>query len=130
MQPVHSVEYELTTEMATTIHRALVRREMRRGWRRDIPNLIGAAIFAILIITLGLTGLLMPGFGAGLLCVVALFIFGALYRRWSLSHAASTTVLLTLQTSDRRVRIEFADERVRLETEFFRGEGAWTELEE
>jgi hypothetical protein len=37
---------------------------------------------------------------------------------------------LALQSPDRRVRLEFSAERVRLETEFFRGEGAWTELSE
>jgi len=35
-----------------------------------------------------------------------------------------------LHTTDRRVRIEFAEDRLRMETEFFRGEGAWTELDD
>src|SRR5205823_10118342 len=98
MQPLHSIEYELTTELATTVHRTLLRRELRRGWRRDLPTFAGALIFAVLIVALGLAGLLMPGFGAALLCVVALFVAGALFRRWSLSNAASATVLLALQT--------------------------------
>lgn len=33
-------------------------------------------------------------------------------------------VALALHTTDRRVRVEFDEERVRLETDFFRGEGA------
>src|SRR4051812_17674252 len=55
---------------------------------------------------------------------------GTWYRRSALAGSASATVLLALQSSDRRVRIEFDHERLRMETEFFRGEGAWTELDE
>jgi hypothetical protein len=38
--------------------------------------------------------------------------------------------VLALHTPDRRVRVEFWEERVRLEMEFFRGEGNWEELDE
>src|SRR5205807_2501752 len=58
MEPIHSVEYELTGELAMEVQRCLLRWELRRG------------------------------------------------------------------------RIEFAEERIRRETEFFRGEGAWTELDD
>ncbi len=130
MQPLHAVEYELSSEMATNIHRALLRWELRRGWRQDLPVFIGALIFAGLLIWLSLQGWILPGVGGGLMCVVMLFVVGAIYRRRALSYSAVMIPLLALHTSDRRVRIEFWEERVRLETEFFRGEGAWTELDE
>src|SRR5262249_26172650 len=67
---------------------------------------------------------------AGLMCVVMLFVIGAIWRRWAAASGAGALFLIVLQSSDRRVLIDFTDEHVRLETEFFRGEGAWTELEE
>jgi hypothetical protein len=130
MQPLHAIEYTLTTEMATTIHRTLSRWQWRRDWRRDVPTLIGGLLFAALISWLALEGWMLPGFGAGLLCVIALFMMGAVYRRWALCSYAAVTALLALHTSDRRVRIEFDDKHLRLEAEFFRGEGTWNELEE
>jgi hypothetical protein len=130
MQPHHSIEYELSTEMATDIHRALLRWEIQRGWRRDIPTYLGALVFAGLIAWLGLAGWIVPGFAMGLLCVLVLFVMGTVWRRWSLSHAATGMALLALHSPDRRIRVEFDDQRVRLESEFFRGEGAWTELDE
>jgi hypothetical protein len=130
MQPIHSVEYELTSELATEIQRTLLRWELRRGWRQDLPVFVGALVFAALIIWLSLEGWILPTVGGGLMCLVMLFVIGAVYRRRSLSHAAVMVPLLALHTTDRRVRIEFWEERVRLETEFFRGEGTWAELDE
>jgi hypothetical protein len=130
MQPVHSIEYELTSELATEIQRMLLPWELRRGWRRDVPAFLGALAIAGLIIWLGLAGWILPGVGGGLLCLVMLFVMIAVFRRWSSSRATIAIALLALHSSDRRVRIDFAEERVRLETEFFRGEGAWTELDE
>lgn len=130
MEPLHTIEYELTTELATDIQRTLLRWELRRGWRRDLPTFIGALFFAVLIVWLGMAGWILPTVGGGLMCVVALFVGGALFRRWSMSHAATFTALIGLHATDRRVRIEFSDDRVRMETEHFRGEGTWTELEE
>jgi hypothetical protein len=130
MQPIHSLEYELTSELAAEIHRLLVRRELRRSWRRDVPLFAGGIIFAVLIIWFGLEGWLLPAVGGGLLCIVALFVMGALFRRWSLSNASALTALVAIHAPERRVRLEFAEDRVRMETEFFRGEGAWTELDE
>src|SRR5262249_12499177 len=130
MEPTHSIEYELTSELATTIQRTLLRRELRRGWRRDVPTFLGAVLFAALIVGLTVGGWLLPGFGAALLCVLMLFVMVAVLRRWSICRATTMTAVLALQTTDRRVRIEFDDEQVRLETEFFRGTGTWTELDE
>lgn len=130
MEPIHSVEYELTSELAAEIHRRLVRWELRRGWRRDLPVFVGALVFTALIVWLGMEGWILPAVGGGLMCVVAIFVAGAVFRRWSMSQAGSLTALVALHSTDRRVRIEFGDDRVRMETEFFRGEGAWTELDE
>jgi hypothetical protein len=130
MQPLHAIEYELTSEMATRIHRTLLRWQWRRDWRRDVPTLIGGLVFAALISWLALEGWMLPGFGAALLCVVVLFMMGAVYRRWALCSTGAVTALLALHASDRRVRIEFDQERLRLEGEFFRGEGTWRELDE
>jgi hypothetical protein len=130
IQPIHSIEYELTSEFASEVRRTLVRWELRRSWRRDLPVFVGALLFAAMIAWLTLGGWLLPVVGGGLLCVVMFFVIGALGRRWSIANSASLIALLALHTTDRRVRIEFAEDRVRLETEFFRGEGAWTELDE
>jgi hypothetical protein len=130
MQPVHAVEYELTSELAMDIQRTLLRWELRRGWKRDAPVLLGALLFAALIIGLALQGWMLPGVGGGLLCLVVLFVLAAVFRRRSLSRAALVIPLLALHTTDRRVRVEFFEERVRLETELFRGEGAWIDLDD
>src|SRR5262245_28559246 len=130
MQPLLSIEYELTTEMASSIQRELVRWELRRGRWRDLPLFFGAGLFIALIVWLGLAGWILPAVGGGLACLVVLFVMGALFRRWSASHAAAATALIGLHSMDRRVRVEFADDRVRMETEFFRGEGTWNELDE
>jgi hypothetical protein len=130
MEPLHLIEYELTSELASEVRRTLVRWDLRRGWRRDVPTLLCALALAASIIWLSLSGWIAIGVGAGLLCVVTLFTLGAVYRRWSGAHTASLMALLALGTSDRRVRVEFTEARVRLETEFFRGEAAWTELDE
>jgi hypothetical protein len=130
MQPIHSLEYEMTSDLASQVHRTLVRWQLRRGWWKDVPVLVGAIIFTALIVWLGLEGWVLPGVAGGLMCVVMLFVLGALFRRWSMSYGAAGVALLALGTPDRRVRLEFAEDRVRLETEFFRGEGAWTELDE
>jgi hypothetical protein len=130
MQPIHSIEYELTSELAAEIQRTLLPWQLRRGWRRDVPLFIGVLLLTALIVWLGVAGWILPGVGGGLLCVLTLFVMGAVWRRWSLSQVAVGTALLALHTPDRRVRIEFDEERMRLETDFFRGEGAWTELDE
>jgi hypothetical protein len=130
VQPIHSVEYELTSELAQDIRSALYRWELRRGRWHDLPVFAGALGFVVLIAWLSLAGWILPGVGGGLLCLVALFVFVAVYRRRVVSYAAISIPLMALHTSDRRVRIEFWEERVRLETEFFRGEGTWEELDE
>jgi hypothetical protein len=130
MEPLHVIEYDLTSELAKEIHDNLVRWDLRRGWRRDLPILLCALTFGALVIVLGLQGWVQPGIAGGILCVPALFVIGAVYRRWSGVYTAGLIAVLALGTSDRRVRIEFTDKRARIETEFFRGEGAWTELQE
>lgn len=130
MEPLHSIEYELTSALATEVQGTLVRWDLRRGWRRDVPLLLFALTFAAAIVWLGLSGWILPAVGGGLLFLVTLFVVGAIYRRWSGARTASLMAVLALGTSDRRVRIEFHEQRVRLETEFFRGEAAWTELDE
>jgi len=129
MQPIHSVEYELTTELATEIHRCLLCWELRRGRWQDLPVYLGGLIFTVLILYLGLQGWILPAVGGGLLCAVVIAFFVALFRRRWAARTAVATALLALHAPDRRVRIEFAEDRLRLETEFFRGEGAWTELD-
>src|SRR5258707_1470906 len=64
------------------------------------------------------------------MCVVMLFVIGAVFRHWAKAQGAVTTMLLALHTNERRVRIEFHEERVRMEAEYFRGEGTWKELDE
>jgi len=130
MEPLHVVEYELSSEFASEVQRTLMRWNTRRHWRRDLPVLLCGLAFSALIIWLGLSGWILPGVGGGLLCVVLLFVVGGIYRRRSGAYTASLMALLALHTNERRVRIEFHEERVRLEAEFFRGEGTWTELEE
>ena len=53
MEPVHTVEYELTSALATDIQRKLLRWEIRRGWRRDLHLYVGTFVFAALIVGLG-----------------------------------------------------------------------------
>lgn len=130
MQLLHSIEYELTSELAAEIHRRLVRRELRRGWKRDAQLYAGALVFAAMIVWSGLEGWILPAVGGGLLCVVTLFVIGAVFRRWSLCNASTLSAVVAVHTGERRVRLEFADDRVRMETEYIRGEGAWTELDE
>ena len=130
MEPLHLIEYELTSAVATEVRSTLVRWDLRHGWRRDVPGFLCALVLGAIIVWLGLGGWISLGVGGGLLCVVTLFVLGAVYRRWSRAHVASLMALLALHTSDRRVRIEFGEAHVRLETQFFRGEAAWTELDE
>lgn len=130
MEPLHALEYELTSEMATDIQRALLRFEMRRGWQRDWPTYLAALLFAVLIAWPVLAGWLLPSVGGGLLFLVTLSVLGTVYRRRWLSHMAATSALVAVHMSDRRVRLEFHDQRVRMDTEYFRGEGAWSELDE
>jgi hypothetical protein len=130
MEPLHVIEYELTSELAAEIRRHVACSERRRSWRRDGPLFLGSLLFAILIAWPVFTGWMLPTVGGGLLLLVALPVVGALWRRASLPHTAGSIALLALYTSDRRVRIEFHEKCVRMDTEFFRGEGAWTELDE
>jgi len=116
--------------MAQDIQRTLLRFGMRHGWRRDVPLLLGWGVMAILLGWPVLVGWLPAGVGGALLCLVTLYVLGRIYYRHSLSYTAATTAIVAVHTTDRRVRLEFYEERVRMETEYFRGEGAWTELEE
>jgi hypothetical protein len=127
---LHSVEYELTSEFAGDVERTMTKWELRRGWRRDLPLFAVALVLAVGIVWAGMSEYFLPVVSGGLLCLLTFFAVGAAFRRVAMSRAASMTLLLAMQTSDRRVRIEFTDERVRLETEFFRGEGAWSELDQ
>jgi hypothetical protein len=127
---MHVIEFELTSELATEVRRTVVRWDLRHGWRRDVSYSLAALGFAALIVMLGLQGWITPGVGAGLLCVVVLCVLGAVYRRWTAAHMAGLVAILGLHTTSRRIRMEFYEQRVRMETEFFRGEGAWTELDE
>jgi hypothetical protein len=122
------VEYELKREFATEVYRSLMRWELRRGRRQDAGLLGGALLLAGAIIWLGLTGWILPLVGGGLMCALMLFMLGAVLRRWSMARGTAMWAVLALHTADRRVRIEFGAERVRLEMEYFRGEGAWSEL--
>jgi hypothetical protein len=130
VEPIHVLEFELTSELATEALRAVTRWDLRQGWRREVWYALLAFGFAALIVMLGVEGWISPGVGAGLLCVVVLFVLGAIYRRWSAARMAGLVAVLGLHSTSRRVRIEFYEQRVRMETEFFRGEGAWTELDE
>src|SRR5262249_922155 len=130
MQPIHSVEYEMTSELAAEIQRAMLRWELQRDRWQDLPVFAGALAFAALIIWLSLEGWILPGVGGGLMCLVMLFVIGGVYGgRWG-GQGAGMFGVLALHTPDRRVRVEFWEERVRLEMEFFRGEGTWEELDE
>ena len=129
-EPLHLIEYELTSELAKEVQRTLLRWDLRRGWPRDVPVLLCALCLGTLIVWLGLGGWISLGVAGGLLCVATFLALAAVYRRWSRAHMASLMALLALGTTDRRVRVEFVEARVRLETEFFRGEAAWTELDE
>jgi hypothetical protein len=124
------IEYELTSVLATDVRQKLLRWELRRSWRRDLPAYVGIFLFAALIIGAGLHGWILPGVGGGLLCLLTLFALGAVWRRRSHAQLAVGMALLAQQTHDRHVRVEFDEERVRLEMEFFRGEGIWSELDE
>jgi hypothetical protein len=130
MPETHSIEYELTSELASDIHQTLVRWQFRRGWRRDIPMLAGASVLGALIVWLSLRGWIVSGVGGALLGLLVFLVLGAIFRRWSIARGTALMAILPLHTSDRRVRIEFGDERIRLEAEFFCGDGAWSELEE
>jgi hypothetical protein len=126
----YSIEYELTSVLAADIRRKLLRWELRRGWRRDLQLYIGTVLFGALIVGLGLHGWILPGVGGGLLCVLTLFAFGAVFRRRARAYLAVAMVLLPQQTQDRHVHLEFDDDHVLLEMQHLRGEGAWSELDE
>ena len=130
MQAIYSIEYELTSVLAAEIRRKLLRWELRRGWRRDLQLYIGTFLFGALIVGLGFHGWILPGVGGGLLCLLTLLAIGAVLRRRSHAYFAVAMALLAQQTHDRHVHIELDDERVRLEMEHLRGEGAWSELNE
>ncbi len=129
-QELHSVEYELTSEFATKVQRSLAKQKLGRGWRQDLPTFLGAVLLIVLIIILGLKNLLSLAVGSGLIFLVMLFVIGTIYRRLLTAQGASAVALLALQSGERRVRIGFSEKGLRMETDFFRGEGAWTELEE
>ncbi len=130
MQPVHTVEYELTSALAGDVHHKFLRSELRRGWWHDAPTFVGAFLFAVLIISLGLEGWILPAVGGGLLCILTLFVLGAVLRRVARSRAAIGMALLALHTNERRVHIDFGEDRVCMQTEYFRGEGTWAELDD
>jgi len=129
MEPIHAIEYEMTSALATDIQHKLLRWELRRSWRRDLPLYAATLLFAVLIVGLGLEGWILPGVGGGLLCLLTFFTLVGLMRRWGHARAVVAMALLAQHTSDRRVRIEFDAERVRLEAEHFRGQGEWGELD-
>lgn len=130
MQPIHTVEYEVTSAWAADVERTLVRWEWRRGGWRDAPQFAAALVFAVLIVWLVVQGLILPGVGGGLMALLTLLVAGTVFRRWSLARATVATLLLARTMSDHRVRVEFGENSVRMEMEFFRGEGAWSELDE
>ena len=130
MEPKVALEYVLTTEMATDIQRSLLRFVMRHGWRHDLPLILGGCTFALLLGGLVAAGWLLPAVGGAILFLAALFILCTIYgRRWR-AYTAATSAVVALHTSDRRVRIELHEQRACMETEYFRGEAAWSELEE
>lgn len=130
MQPIHTIEYELTSAWAAEIERTLARWEWRRGGWRDAPQFVAALVLAVLIVWLVVQGWVVPGVGGGLMALLTLLVIGTIFRRWSMARSTVATALLALHTSERRVRIDFGADRIRLEAEFFRGEGAWKELDE
>jgi hypothetical protein len=130
VEPIHAIEYELTSALAADIRMKLLRWELRRGWRRDLPLYLGTFLFAAIIIGLGLHGWILPGVGGGLLCLLTLLALGAVLRRRSSAYFSVGMALLAQQTQDRYVRVHFDDERVRVEMEHLRGEGAWVELDD
>lgn len=130
MNPIHSVEYEVTSAWVTQLERELSRWEWRRGVWQDAPQYAAAVIFAGLLVWLVLQGLVLPGVGGGLMALLMFFVLGVVYRRWGASRSAVMTAFLAIHSGERSVRIEFDDQRVRLETGYFRGEGEWSELEQ
>jgi hypothetical protein len=130
MEPKHVLEYELTSERANDIQRTLLRFSMWRGWRRDVPLLVGWLVFALMLALPVLGGWMWPGVAGAMLFFATFFVLCTVVgRRWR-SYASVTSALVALHMPDRRVRLEFHEGRVSMETEFIRGEGAWTELEE
>lgn len=129
MQPIHTIEYDLTSALALEIQRDLLRWETRRGWRRDLPTYVGAAAFAALIVAFCLHGSMLPGVGGGLLALLTLFTLVTVVRGLTRARGVVWTALLAQHLPDRRVRVEFDEERVRLDMESIRGEGTWQELD-
>ena len=130
MEPKHALEYDLTSELANDIQRTLLRHSMRHGWRRDVPLILGWLVFAFLLAWPVLSGWMPPGVGGALLFFATLIVLCTIYgRRWR-TYTSATSAIVALHMPDRRVRLEFHDGRVCMETEYIRGEGAWTELEE
>ena len=78
MEPKHTVEYELTTEMATEIQRTLLPAVLRHAWRRDVPVILGWLVAALSLAGPVLAGWLSPGVGGGLLFFATLLGLGAL----------------------------------------------------
>lgn len=130
MEPRHALEYELTSELATDVQRTLLRFALWSGWRRDLPLILGWAAFALLLACPVLIGWLSPGIGGGILFLATFFVLCTIYGRRTHAYWAATSAVVALHTADRRVRLEFHEQRVVMETEYFRGEGAWTELED
>jgi hypothetical protein len=116
--------------MASEIQRDLLRFALRGWWRKDLPVLLWGVVLAFLLAIPVMVGWLLPGVGGGLLCLVTLFVLASLLRRRWHAQAAAGTAVIGLYSSDRRVRLEFLDDGVRMETEMLRGEAAWTELDE
>ena len=130
MEPAHALEYELTSELANDIQRTLLRFSMRHGWRRDLPLILGWLVFALLLAWPVLAGWMWPGLAGGILFIATLIVLCTIYgRRWR-AYTSATSAIVALHMPDRRVRLEFHEQRVCMETEYIRGEGAWTELEE
>jgi hypothetical protein len=129
MEPVHTIEYEMTSELAADVQRKVLRWALWRSWRRDLPLYVGILLTDALIIGFGLEGWILPGVGGGLILLFSLFGIGAFTRSYARARTAVAMALLARHASDRRVRIEFDAAHVRLETELFRGQGTWEELD-
>jgi hypothetical protein len=130
MEPIHAIEYELTTAQAGEVHRQLLGWELRRAWRRGIPNCALATVLCVLLIALAFEGWILPAVAGGLLCLVTFFVLIGEFMRLSRARMAVGMALLGLHAEDRRVRVEFTEGHVRLEREHFHGRGEWSELDE
>src|SRR5262245_38121136 len=130
MEPLHAIEYELTSELAADVQRNMLRHAARHAWRRELPLLLGWLVFAGLLAWPVVGGWWSPGIGGAVLFLVTLVVLCTVYRRRWQDYAAVMTAVAGFHMANRRVRLEFHEKRLLMETEMFRGEGAWSELDE